>query len=163
MNVSERVREILDNSQVDYDVLEHEPVYDMEQAALVCGHEPESGVKVLFVEYPGDIKVRYALVVWTGNSRVDFKEVGKRLGTNKIKLAAPESVYSVLGIEIGALSPFGYEGDYPVVLDRDLLNNEHLYINPGVHNKTIKLKSEDLLKILEGKELIVINEDTNEN
>ena len=135
---------------ITYKLLEHEPVYTMEQAAEVCGNLPEQGVKVLFARaYKTKKDFSYCLIVWTGNKRVDFQLVASALQAKSIKLATPVEVKENLGIEIGALSPFGYGGSYPVVLDKALLEQEELFINPGEHNKTIKLTPEDLQLAIE--------------
>lgn len=144
---------IVDKLQVEglsFTVIEHEPVYTMEQACEVCGNSPEEGVKVLFARmYKSKKEYEYCLVVWTGNKPVDFKQIANLLEAKKIKLASPEEVKSNLGIEIGALSPFGYSGAYPVVFDSNLLQQEILFINAGVHNRTIKLASKDLRLLME--------------
>lgn len=130
---------------ITYELLEHEPVYTMEQAREVCGNLPEQGVKVLFVRlYKSKKDFSYCLIVWTGNKKVDFKQIANSLGVKKIKLASPEEVRLNLGVEIGALSPFGYGNNYPIIFDSALLKQSELFINPGVHNKTIKLNPQDL-------------------
>lgn len=130
---------------IAYSVLEHEPVYTMDMAQEACGNEPEEGVKVLFARaYTTKKQYGYCLVVWTGNKKVDFEQIAESLGVKRVKLASPEEVQTELGIEIGALSPFGYQGSYPVVMDNALLQQQNLYINPGVHDKTIKMKPDAL-------------------
>lgn len=134
---------------ISYRLFEHEPVYTMEEANEVCGNLPEQGVKVLFAKiYKTKSDFNFCLIVWTGNKKVDFGQIEKLFGAKKVKLASPEEVKSQLGIEIGALSPFGYNFDYPVVLDKDLLNQSDLFINPGLHDKTIGLRASDLQTIV---------------
>lgn len=140
----------LSTKGISYTLLEHEPVYTMEQAREVCGNLPEQGVKVLFAKaYKSKKTFDYFLIVWTGNKQVDFQQMADSLGVKKTKLATPEEVKTELGIEIGALSPFGYRGNYPVVFDEALLKQKELFINPGVHDKTIKLSPHDLRAIVE--------------
>jgi Ala-tRNA(Pro) deacylase len=140
----------LSKAGIAYALLEHEPVYTMEQAREICGNLPEQGVKTLFAKaYKSKKAFDYFLIVWTGNKQVDFQQMADSLGVKKTKLATPEEVKTELGIEIGALSPFGYQGNYPVVFDKVLLEQEEIFINPGVHDKTIKLRSNDLRAIVE--------------
>lgn len=135
---------------IAHTILDHEPVYTMEQAIEACGSLPEQDVKVLFARtYRTKKKYDYCLIVWTGNRSVDFDQVAQVLSVKKVKLAKPEEVLSQLGVEIGALSPLGYGGEYPVVADKELFDQEIVYINPGVHNKTIKLSSSGLKLVLE--------------
>jgi len=136
---------------IAYTLLKHEPVCTMEQARDVCGNLPEQGVKTLFAKAYKSKKAftNYLLIVWTGNKQVNFQQIADALGVKKVKLASPEEVKEELGIEIGAVSPFGYEGNYPVVFDKALLEQQELFINPGVHDRTIKLNPNDLQGMIE--------------
>lgn len=91
----------------------------------------------------------FCLIVWTGNKKVDFLKVAEALNVKKISMATPEEVLEELEIKIGALSPFGYSKKFVTIVDEDLFNQQDLYINPGVHDKTIKLSSVDLMKLVE--------------
>ncbi len=140
----------LSSANISYTILEHEPVYTLEQARKACGNLPEQNVKVLFAKaYKSKENFDYFLIVWAGNKQVDFQQIAASLGVKKVRLASPEEVQTELGIEIGALSPFGYESRYPIVFDRSLLEQRDLFINPGVHDKTIKLESKDLFALVE--------------
>lgn len=140
-SVFQTVIDSLIAQSIAHSVMEHQPVYTMQEAQEVCGNLPEEGVKVLFARaYTSKKSYSHILIVWTGNKQVDFEQIAQNLGVKKVKLANPEEVNEQLGVEIGALSPFGYSGSYPVILDSDLLNQNEVYINPGVHNKTIKMK-----------------------
>ena len=148
--VFQTVIDNLSEAGTAYTLLEHEPVYTMEQAREVCGNLPEQGVKVLFAKaYKSKKAFEYFLIVWTGNKQVDFQQIAGSLGVKKTKLASPEEVKAELGIEIGALSPFGYRGSYPVAFDKVLLEQQELFINPGVHDKTIKINPNDLREMIE--------------
>jgi Ala-tRNA(Pro) deacylase len=148
--VFQTIINILKTRDISYTLFEHEPVYTMDQAREVCGNLPEQDVKVLFARtYSTKKYFGYCLIVWTGNKQVDFQKVSETLGAKKVKLATPEEVKNNLGIEIGALSPFGYDGSYPVVLESSLLNQTELFINPGDHRKTIKLNPQALRSIIE--------------
>jgi prolyl-tRNA editing enzyme YbaK/EbsC (Cys-tRNA(Pro) deacylase) len=87
--------------------------------------------------------------VWTGNKKVEFSKIEETLEVKRVKLASPKEVQTNLGVEIGALAPFGYQYSYPVVVDSDLYKQAELFINPGVHDKTIKLLPQDLHTVIE--------------
>ncbi len=148
-SVYKHICEILDNNAVAYALLEHKPVTTMEDAQEVCGNLPEQGVKVLFARaYTLKKQFYYVLIVWSGDTQVNFKHLANVLGIKKLSLATSDEVKQNLKVDIGALSPFGYLQSYPVVLDRTLQTQSELYINPGDHRKTLVLKASDLLAIL---------------
>ncbi len=148
-DIYQNVVDALQKNDIDYSVISHTPVYTMEQASTVCGHPPEQGVKVLFLRVYTTKKIYgFALAVWTGNSPVDFGSISSSLSAKKIKMATPEEVVEKLGIEIGSLSPFGYENNFPLILDTRLYKQENIYINAGRHDRTIKLNPEGLKQLL---------------
>ena len=161
--VYKEVLSTLNDKKMIYEEISHEPVYHMEEAAVICGHEPDKGVKVLFFRsYSSKNNFDYGIAVWQGTSPVDFKKVAEMTGSKKISLASPNEVVEQLGIEIGSLSPFGYDKYLPVVFDEALTDNDFVYINAGRHDRTVKMKPSDLIKILSesGKPFIRIK--TNE-
>ncbi len=147
--VYQNIINILATHNMAYELIEHEAVYTMEQAQNISGGSPAEGVKVLFVRVYTSKKVYdYHLIAWTGDTAVDFQKITTQLSAKKIRLASSDEVKSRLGIEIGSLTPFGYKDQYPTVLDSALLDQAELYINPGVHDKTIKINSTDLKKLI---------------
>jgi len=143
------ILQALNQAKVVYKLIEHEPVFTMEQAAEVCKHRPEQGVKVLLVKlYTAKHQSTYWLVVWQGNEEIPFEEICTKTNHKKWKLASPQEVKEELGIEIGALAPFGYAKTYPTIFDSRLLEQEQVFINAGVHDKTIALAPKDLKDLL---------------
>lgn len=149
LSVSDALRKKLETRRIPHRWIEHEPVYTMDQAAEVCGHAPEQGVKVLMAIAEKDGQSEPVLIVWTGNKKVNFKSIAMQAGVTKVSMASPAAVKETLGIEIGALTPFGYERSLPVYFHAQLLAQPKLYINPGVHNATVELGSNDLHHLIE--------------
>ncbi len=69
--------------------------------------------------------------------------------TKSLHFASQEDVIEVTGILIGCVPPFGHKTKLKTYLNEEILDCEYLYFNPGSHTKTIKIKSKDLLKVLE--------------
>lgn len=149
-HVYEKVIFLLEENGVVFEEYAHKPLFTMDETDELYNGIPEQQVKVIFArEYKTKSVYGFCLIVWTGNKRIDFLKAAEVLGVKKVGMASPEEVLENLMIEIGALSPFGYANKYPVILDGDLLSQPELYINPGVHDKTIKLSSVDMFKAVE--------------
>ncbi|MBD3250503.1 MAG: hypothetical protein GF381_02970 [Candidatus Pacebacteria bacterium] len=149
MSIFKNILQILEESDISYKLIEHEPVFTMEQAAQVCNHLPKQGVKTLLIKlYATKRQFEYRLIVWQGNEQMPFAEICSKLDFKKCKLAQPQEVADELGIEVGALSPFGCAKQYPVIFDKRLLEQKQVFINAGVHDKTIAFAPEDLFKIV---------------
>ncbi len=150
MSIFKNVQNLLKEKSISHEVLEHEPVFTMQQAAEVCEHSPEQGVKTLLIKlYQTKRQFEYWLVVWQGDEMIPLNVITKQLSYKKWKLVQPEEVLAELSIEIGALAPLGYERQYPVIFDQQLLEQKQVFINAGVHNRTIRLSPIDMFRVLQ--------------
>ncbi len=145
--VEQRIKNILADSQIEFEETEHEAVYTSQKAAHVIGLESEeAGVKSLIFKSK---KAEYILVLNPGNQKVDTKKIAQMENTKSLHFASPEDVVEITGIPIGCVPPFGHRTKLKTYLNEELLTSEYIYFNPGSHTKTIKMKSKELLKVLE--------------
>ncbi len=147
VSVEEKIKQKLEKKGIEFEETVHEPVYTARDAARVRGLESErDGIKALvFKTDRGD----FILVLSPGDKRVDTKKIARLEGVKKISLAKPEEVEMVTGVPVGCVPPFGHKTRLKTYLDEELLENEHLYFNPGSHTKTLKIRARDLLELLE--------------
>lgn len=132
---------LLDTSGVIYHVVEHEPVFTSEEAARVRGTRLEQGAKALVLI--GDKKP--LMIVVPADQKLSFSKAKKALGIKDLRLAAPEEVVNILGVEIGSVPPFGNLKGLDLYLDSTMSRNEEIVFNPGVHIKSITIKYSDYL------------------
>lgn len=140
-----KIKEILDSNNVEYKLTEHEPVYTSEQAAKVRGAEIKTGVKALVLK-SGDGKMILGLVA--ADRKIDLKKLSDFSNTRDLKLARPEEVLERTGCEIGSVHPFGLIHNLATYMDESVLENEYVEFNVGLHTKSIRMKSKDLVKII---------------
>lgn len=147
MNLFNKIINYLKESGVWYELLEHEPVYTSQQAAAV---RPDiylhQGAKAMVLTINNGQMTNnksYVMVVLPGDLRIDYKKVSKFLGVKDVTLAAPVEVEQVVGVKIGAVSPFGNLSNLPVLVDKSLLENSVIAFNAGDHGKTVIMKSSD--------------------
>jgi Ala-tRNA(Pro) deacylase len=138
------IKQSLDRNGIDYQELEHEPVYTSKQAAEVRGESLDEGAKSLVLK----IGNSFILVVLPGSKRLSSKKVKDLFNVSEFRFARPEEVVSVMGCEIGACFPFGSLVNLKTYVDKTLADNEYICFNPGVHHKTIKMKFADYQKII---------------
>jgi Ala-tRNA(Pro) deacylase len=134
---------LLKAKSIKFEELNHEPVYTSEQAARVRGLSLDSGAKSLLLKS----KDHFVLVVVSGGKKIDSKKLKIALGTKKLRFATPAEVKDEMKCEVGACYPFGSIVKLDTYLDSSLLSQKHISFNPGVHNKSIKLKLNDYLLI----------------
>ena len=139
------IKELLAKNGITYQVSEHEPVYTSEQAAKVRGVELRTGVKALVLK----TKERdFITGLVAADRRMDFKKLGKIVGTKSLRLASPKEVLKITGCEIGSVHPFGNLHDLPTYLDASILENDMVNFNAGLHTVSIQMKTKDLIKTI---------------
>lgn len=138
----EKILDFFKQNNISVEILEHEPVFTSEQAAKIRGVSLHQGAKALLLKADGN----FILIVLPGDKRLNTKKVKLLLGVKDLNFAKPEEVKEVMGCEIGACYPFGNLINVKMIVDQNLSENEIISFNPGVHNKSIKIKWSDYFK-----------------
>ena len=144
MNLEDKIRAMLDEQKIAYEVFEHEPVYTnpaMAEALKVS--ESETVKSLVLTTKEGQMIV----LVLPGNKKVDWKQAAAAARTKKVSFAKPEDVSPAVGCEVGCVPPFAHLTALPVYMDPDLIKKKFVYFNPGVHDKSFKIKAWDLKKL----------------
>ena len=144
MTLEEKIIGVLDEKKITYDLVEHEPVYTNPAMAEALGVDESETVKSLVLKTKeGEMIV----LVLPGNKKVNWKQAAAGAGTKKVSFAKPEEVSEAVGCEVGCVPPFGHFSTLPIYMDPDLPKKEYVYFNPGVHDKSFKVKGWDLRKL----------------
>lgn len=146
----QKVYEILRELGISYTKHEHPPVYTVEEAEQHWENITGAHCKNLFLRNKKG-KNHY-LVVVESRKRVDLKALTKNLGEDRLSFASPERMMRYLGLEPGAVSPFGLINDREnavvVVIDRDLKEASHVNFHPNVNTATVGITFADFEKFL---------------
>ncbi|MBI4015708.1 MAG: YbaK/EbsC family protein [Candidatus Aenigmarchaeota archaeon] len=146
--VYNKIVQLLKEKEIPFEETEHEHVYTSEDASRVRGlPSARAGVKSLIFKTDAG---KFILVLVPGDSRADTKILCLLENCKNIGLANPQEVERIAGVEIGAVGPFGLKTELKTYLSNAVLENEFVFFNPGLHTKTIKMRSVNLLKVLEG-------------
>ncbi len=140
-----RIKNLLDSKNIEYKLFEHEAVFTSEQASKVRGVDLKTGVKALVLKTK-EGKLILALVA--ADRRIDLKKLAKKVNTKDLRLASPEEVLKKTGCKIGSVHPFGILHSLETYMDASVLENEKVNFNVGIHEKSIEMKSEDLVKVV---------------
>lgn len=141
MTLEEKIIDILKANEIAYDVFEHEPVYTNPAMAEALDVSEAQTVKSLVLNTK---EKEMIVLVMPGNKKVNWKAAAAEANTKKVSFAKPESVAQAVGCEVGCVPPFGHFSEIPIYIDSDLLQQEYVYFNPGVHDKSFKIKAWDL-------------------
>ena len=144
MTPEEKIISILEKNKVAYEIFEHEPVYTNPTMAAALNVSESDTVKSLVLLTK---EKEMVVLVMPGDKRVDWKKAASGIGTKKVSFAKPEAVLEKVGCEVGCVPPFGQLTDLPIFMDKDLAKKNFVYFNPGVHEKSYKIKAWDLKKL----------------
>jgi Ala-tRNA(Pro) deacylase len=139
------VKELLELNGIDYEVLEHAPVYTSEEAARVRRVELKTGVKALILKTE---KGNFVIGLVAADRKIDLKKLAKIAGVKKLQLASPEEMFKTTGCEVGSVHPFGNLFDLPTYLDTSILENDKVNFNAGLHTVSIQMRAKDMIKAI---------------
>ncbi len=150
----------LDQLDIEYTRFEHPPVYTVEEAQEYWQDIEGAHSKNLFLRNNKGNK--HYLVVLEQSKKADIKDLSAKLAAGKLSFASERRLKEHLGLDTGAVSPFGLINDsrkaVTVALDRDLQKKGKVNFHPNVNTATINLSFEDFDKFLKhcGNEVIYI-------
>jgi Ala-tRNA(Pro) deacylase len=145
--MKETVLEKLQELNIAYKVVEHTPVYTIEEMDNLGNiFEGAKICKNLFVR---DQKgKRHFLIVVPEEKRVPLAEVTEKIGSTKLSFASEERLMKYLKLTPGAVSPLAVINDesneVEVVLDEELKGETLLGVHPCVNTATVLLAPQEL-------------------
>lgn len=143
-SVYQAILDLLTTKKIPYEHFEHEAVLTSKQAADIRQDITlHQGAKALVLR----TKSAHALLVVPGDVRADLKSVRNTLHYSNTKLEAIDKLPDIVGLEAGAIPPFGSLLGLPTYVDSRLLDNQEIVFNAGRHDRSIKLKLHDFLQL----------------
>ena len=121
MSSVKKWRELVDGVEVE--VLEFEgTVETVEKASMLSGYPPREIVKTLLLRVNSD----YIVAIVRGDRRIDYGKAIKAL-SRRIRLAKPSEVKAVLGVGVGAVTPFSPRiKQIQVIIDPAIAEQEYI-------------------------------------
>ncbi len=124
---------------IEFRVHEHPPVQTCEE--LAQHGVPGLPCKSLFLR--DQKKTRYLLVVLPAAKKTDLRQLAEKVGDKKLSFVNPETMMQKLGVEPGAVSPFGLlnntDGDVELWIDREVMEAPVLHFHPNRNTASLVL------------------------
>ena len=144
--------DFLNSNNIEFEITEHEAVYNMEECADLSLPYPDDEAKNLFVR--DDKKRNYYLITVRGDKRVDLKEFRKAHSLRPLSFASPDDLMKFLKLTPGSVTPLGLLNDETAsvafYLDKDFLASPSMRIgvHPNDNTATVWLNTDDLLQLI---------------
>ena len=127
--------------------------------AAFCEHY-EIGLDVsancVVVEARRADRVWFAACVVLAITRADVNGiVRKHLGARKISFAQMDAAVSLTGMEYGGITPVGLPDDWPILVDRNVIDQDRVIIGSGIRGSKL-LAATEVLASLPNAEVLAI-------
>lgn len=145
-----RVMDFLDKSGVQYELLEHAPVFSAQGLAAIEHEQGKYVAKPVIVKTDG----RYIMCVLAAPQKVDLGKLKGQLDAASVTLADEDEVGPLFpDCELGAEPPFGNLYDMSTVMDKGLEKDDHILCQAGTHGQAIRMGMADYRRLVEPKVL----------
>jgi len=151
----ENVLDLLAGESCQYEILEHNPVFSIEDVIREIGYFPECMIKTVILKDKSTNELLSVCI--PAEKKVDINRVAAFLGTdpNLIKLALEKEIIR-LGFPIGGIAPFGFKADLRIrkLVEKRIRNAscDWFYMGIGDNKKTLKIRKDDFLRVIEDYE-----------
>lgn len=143
INLEEKFKQ----ANIDYELYHHRAIYTNEDALVVKEEQNFKGTETKSLYLKDKQDNHYIFLTFT-TKRSDFKKLSKLVG-KRLSVVSAEVMEETTGQKSGAVSPFGYETQVPVIIDEELLSHEKLVFAPGRPDRTMVVKVADLKQIIQ--------------
>jgi Cys-tRNA(Pro) deacylase len=125
-----------------------------EDAARAVGCKLGQIVKSLVFECDG----RPFVVLVPGDRRADARKVARAAGSRRAKIVGPDEVRRVTGFAAGAVAPFPLPDVDRVLVDRQVLAHDRVWIGAGSPRHMATLTPADLVRLAKAEPMDAVTE-----
>ena len=150
MRGQKELYEVFAKLGIQFEYYEHPPLATIEEA-IVHWKDYNSGrcKNIFFRNHKGN---RHYLVILEHLRQLDIHDLEKRLRQGKLTFASDPRLKKYLGLEPGAVSPFGLINDHEnhvhLFIDEKLNEYERLAFHPNVNTASLVISKSDFLRFL---------------
>ncbi len=144
-----RVYDCLDSLKIEYLRVDHGVAKTMEDCRAIDAVLGAEMCKNLFL--CNRQKTQFYLLIMPADKPFKTKELSSQIGSARLSFADSDKMLEYLDINPGAVSALGLMNDsdncVSFLVDEDLLKNEYIGCHPCVNTSSLRLKTDDLMKV----------------
>lgn len=145
MPILRRLKELLGEAKVSYEVYNHPLAYTAQEIAAQQHFSGKEMAKVVMLEVDRGL----IMGVIPGSQKINLNTAKTSLAAKEVRLATEDEFISRFPeCEIGAMPPFGNLFGVSVVVDPALEKDEYIYFNAGNHVQAVRLKYADFAQLV---------------
>lgn len=155
MPILRKLKEVLDEANISYEVYHHALAYTAQEVATAQHLSGKEMAKVVMLKVDGDL----VMGVIAASHKINLSTVKASLGAKEARLASEDEFTSRFPeCEIGAMPPFGNLFGLAVFVDPALEKDEYIYFNAGNHVQTVRLKYQDFARVVKPQTARLVEE-----
>ena len=144
----ERVYDLLDQLNIDYQRLDHQEANTMEVCLEIEKNLKSTICKNLFLVNSN--KSQYYLLMLKGHKKFKTKVISKQINSSRLSFGSDEKMLEYLDITPGSVSLLGLMNDHDfkvqLLMDKDLLQDEYLGCHPCINISSFRIKMKDVFE-----------------
>ena len=144
----ERVYDLLDQLNIDYQRLDHQEANTMEVCLEIEKNLKSTICKNLFLVNSN--KSQYYLLMLKENKKFKTKVISKQINSSRLSFGSDEKMLEYLDITPGSVSLLGLMNDHDfkvqLLMDKDLLQDEYLGCHPCINTSSLRIKMQDVFE-----------------
>ena len=144
----ERVYDLLDQLNIDYQRIDHEEANTMEVCLEIEKTLKSTICKNLFLVNSN--KSQYYLLMLKENKKFKTKVISKQINSSRLSFGSDEKMLEYLDITPGSVSVLGLMNDHDfkvqLLMDKDLLQDEYLGCHPCINTSSLRIKMKDVFE-----------------
>ena len=121
---------------------------NLADTAAFCEHYEigmEMAANCVIVEAKRADKIWYAACLVLATNKVDVNGVVRRyLDARKVSFAPLETAVKISAMEYGGITPIGLPKDWPILVDKVVINSQHVIVGSGMRKSKLLVQSEFL-------------------
>lgn len=147
MDVYSSLKEYLLTNKVTFKEITHAVGDTAEAYHQAVGCKYEQQLKCLLIRAKGENGKYYAIVTIPANKRLDLNGLKEKIKVKELRLANKDELKQVTGCNFGELPPFAKLFNLNLIMDKDFLNEQEVYLNAGKVDVSFVVSPVDLQRV----------------
>lgn len=141
----------LSGASCDYDILEHPPVFTMQDVDRLLKIPFASRVKTMVLEVVSSHDADYVLCGISADARLDMKSVASVLGVPRslVAIMAPDRVEAITGLPRGAIGLIPATGNPTILVSPRLAGQRFICFGVGRNDRTLRISTACLRTVVQ--------------
>lgn len=146
-DIYQKIKDHFTKNNVTFKEITHSPGATAEEYHNAVGCKYEQQAKCLLVRAKSEMGKYYAIVAIPAQKRLDLDYLKKELDLKEIRMANKDELRQVTGCNFGEVPPLGSIFNVRLIMDKDFLQQEEIYMNAGRVDISFILHPTELLRL----------------